>query len=161
MANNPPPDSATVVVLGCKVHGDRPSESLQSRIDAAAMYLQAHPQAVAILCGGKGDDENISEALAMQRALAERGIQQQRLLLEDASTNTRENLQNAASMIRQRGLSRRVAIVTEGFHQLRAAMEATGAGLSPYSVSSATPWYMFAASCTREWLALAHKLTLG
>ena len=70
-ANNPPADGeeVTVVVLGCQVVGERPSVMLRQRIHTAYTYLSAHPEAVCIATGGKGDNENISEAECIRREL--------------------------------------------------------------------------------------------
>ncbi|MCH5320667.1 MAG: YdcF family protein, partial [Eubacterium sp.] len=55
-----------VIVLGCRVKGDEPSLALLKRVDAAYRFLLNNPNSVAILSGGQGRDENLSEALCMQ-----------------------------------------------------------------------------------------------
>lgn len=69
----------TVIVLGCRVKGDVPSLALQKRADAAYFYLLKNPDCVAILSGGQGKDENISEAACLKKLLTDRGIAQSRL----------------------------------------------------------------------------------
>ena len=134
-AITPPADGEqTVIVLGCAVNGETPSPMLTWRLDAAAAYLEAHPDTTAILAGGQGFGEAISEAEAMRRYLTAAGIAEQRLILEEQSENTAENLRYSAAIIEQRGLPRQVAVVTQSYHQGRAALHAAQAGLKPGAV---------------------------
>ena len=80
------------IILGAKVNGEIPSLSLQYRLDAALDYAKENPHVYLILSGGQGAGEHISEAKAMKRFLVENGIQEERLLIEDMSTSTYENL---------------------------------------------------------------------
>ena len=82
----------TVIVLGCKVNGSTPSKYLNDRCKKAAEYLKKNPDAVAILSGGQGSDEDISEAQCMENVLVKLGIEQSRLYKEDRSTSTSENI---------------------------------------------------------------------
>ncbi|HIZ55554.1 MAG TPA: YdcF family protein [Firmicutes bacterium] len=124
----------TVIVLGCKVRGEEPSMMLQNRLDAALMFLQEHEEYACIVSGGQGEGEAISEAEAMYRFLTENGIAAERIILEDQSVNTRQNLEYSAQKIREAGLPEDVVIVTDGFHQYRAQMYAQWAGLSAEGV---------------------------
>ena len=84
--------SNVAIVLGCIVNGDKPGIFLKGRINAAYKYLNENPNAIAILSGGQGNGENISEAQCMFNTLTEMGIDESRLLIEDKSTSTSENL---------------------------------------------------------------------
>lgn len=126
----------TVIVLGCAVHGETPSKMLTKRLLAAERYLRDNPSFFCILSGGQGDGEAISEAEAMRRFLVSRGIDGDRLLLEDTSENTEENLKNSAALIEQKDLPKTVAIVTQSYHQGRAAIYAENAGLLPGAVNA-------------------------
>ena len=105
-ALNRPTDDAprTVLVLGCEVRGLRPSPMLSARIDSAYDYLTAHPEAVCVACGGMADDEIISEAQCIRDELVRRGIDPQRIYMEEKSENTAQNIAFAAEVIRQNGL---------------------------------------------------------
>ncbi len=150
-----------VIVLGCQVKGDVPSTELQRRINTAAEYLTEHPQAVCIASGGQGAGENRSEASVIAEGLQKQGISADRILLEDASANTRENLQNAAAILAQRGLGTKVAIVTDEYHQYRAGLLARRIGLIPRAVSVDTLVYIFPACYMRELLALTKDLIIA
>ncbi|MCR4951186.1 MAG: YdcF family protein, partial [Solobacterium sp.] len=99
-----PQEDCTVVVLGCEVIGDRPSLMLVERLEAARAFLAAHPGSSAVLSGGMGSTEEISEAEAMYRWLTARGIDPSRLYKEDRSESTRQNLQYSLEIIRENGL---------------------------------------------------------
>ena len=82
-----------VVVLGARVdEGGNPSYSLLWRLEATLEYMNAHPDCVAVLSGGQGADEPMSEAACMHDWLVGHGVDEDRLIMEDQSTNTLENL---------------------------------------------------------------------
>lgn len=154
-AGNTPPDSATVVVLGCLVSpSGAPSRSLQSRIDKAAEYLQKHPEAVCIVSGGQGSVEPKSEAAVMARELEKQGIDPSRIFQEDQSTDTRENMAFSAELIAEKGLSREVAVVTDDYHEFRAGELAKQAGLTPYAVPAESIPELFPVNYGRELVSM-------
>ncbi len=116
-----------LIILGAKVNGENMSVSLRKRAEKGLAYLEEHPQTVAVLSGGQGPDEGISEAEAMRRYLTGKGIEESRLILEDASTSTIENIDFSMEKILSHhetsGSNRmKVAVVTNRFHILRAQM---------------------------------------
>lgn len=80
-------------------------------------YLEENPETRAVLSGGQGQGEQISEAEAMYRYLTEHGIDGSRLILEDRSTNTKENLDFSLEKIGT--LDTSIGIVTNHFHVFR------------------------------------------
>ncbi len=139
-----------VVVLGCAVKGDKPSKMLSRRLDAAYAYLSSHPVAICVLSGGQGGGESLSEAKVMFDTLVSRGIDPGRLLLEEKSTNTAENLAYSAALLRKKGGITKIVLVTDSFHQYRAAVFAARHGLSAYAVNSATPFFSLPTYFARE-----------
>lgn len=117
MADQGGDDLDCIIVLGAKVRPSGPSRALRFRIDAAFAYLTAHPQTVAILSGGKGADEPVSEAECMYNALIERGIAKERLTVEDASRDTKENIRNSFALIERPS---NVGLLTASYHVCRA-----------------------------------------
>jgi len=150
------PVENTVVVLGCMVRGDVPSLSLQYRIDTAYGCLQENPDAVCILSGGQGNYENVSEAACMARELIRMGISEDRLILEDKSTSTYENLLYSAEIIRQKGLESKVTIVSSDFHLFRGCLAARDCGLTATARGSKSVWYLFPTYLIREACAVVH-----
>lgn len=159
MANRPA-GSPTAVVLGCRVYSQRASLMLRERIDAAYRYLSETPDAVCVLSGGQGPGEDISEAECMYRALTEKGIAPERLFREERSTSTRENLQFSRKVIEKNGLNPSVAIVTNEFHEYRAARIAEKAGLEAAAVNGHTAWWLFPTYYVRELYGIVYELFL-
>lgn len=157
-ANRQPEKDATLVVLGCQVNGDRPSLMLKKRIEAAQRYLEENPEALCVLSGGKGKGEYISEAQCMYDQLVKGGIDSGRLFIEDKSTNTAENIAYTYKIIEEKGLNKELAVVTDGFHEFRAAMIVEKAGLHCGAVPSETPFYLSANFTTREMIAITAEL---
>lgn len=140
----------TVIVLGCAVVGERPSWMLGYRIDSAYKYLDEHPDSVAVLSGGQGNNEDISEAQCMFNVLTEKGIAADRLYLEDKSTNTFENISFSKKIIDENNLSTDVAIATSSFHLKRATIIADKQGLNPARISSYTSHFLRATYYVRD-----------
>ena len=63
-----------VIVLGAKVNGTKPSRVLRQRLNAAIEYTGSNDTAQIIVTGGKGTDENISEAESMRNYLVSKGV---------------------------------------------------------------------------------------
>ncbi|MDY3692640.1 MAG: YdcF family protein [Dysosmobacter sp.] len=151
-----------VIVLGAGVNGETPSLMLQSRINAAAEYLNAHPDIPAVLSGGQGNGENITEAECMRRQLTAMGIGESRLLLEERSTSTAENFAFSKEVLRQAGIDPEtavVAVVTNDFHCFRAHLIAQREGLTVLDVPAEVPWLLLNANYyVREFFALGKTL---
>lgn len=128
-ANDKPTDPAAIIVLGCRVHGENPSPMLMQRISAACRYLEEYPESVVVASGGKGEDELISEAECIKRQLEKRGISSERIIIEDNSTNTRENMAFSKALLEEKGISGEIAIVSNEYHLLRAKTIAKKQGL--------------------------------
>ena len=160
-ANKPPEENATVIVLGCQVRGYNPSLLLMKRIETAFAYLQANPDAKCIASGGQGSDENISEAECIKEYLVSMGIDENRIYIENKSVNTNENIKFSAEIIKKNGLNENMAIVTDGFHEMRAAIIAKRLGYECGAVSSKTPIKYASAFTTREIIALTATLILN
>ena len=90
-----------------------------------------------------------------------RCIAPERILLEDQSASTEENLAFSAALLREKGLSTDVAIASDNFHQLRAAIWAQRSGLTPYSDGCASPWFLTAGYWARETAALLYMVVTG
>lgn len=93
--------------------------------------------------------------------LVHRGIQEDRIFLEETSTSTKENLQYSLEILRKEGLSERLVLVTDEYHQFRAQQIAASLGLQSSAVCARTPWYIFPACWVRELLALTQWFILG
>lgn len=137
-----PADAA--VVLGAGVNGNTPSLALATRLEAARKYLEQHPDIPAVLTGGRGYGENITEARCMYDWLTGHGIAADRLILEEQAADTAENFSRSKALLNTRGISPEnavIAIVTNDFHVARARVLAEKAGYgSTFGVSAPLPW---------------------
>lgn len=153
------PEADYLIVLGCQVNGTYPSRMLCQRIDAAANYLNTYPDAVAIVSGGQGPGEDITEAACMYNYLTAAGIAPTRILLEDRATSTMENLRFSLALL-EPGAT--VAIVSNEFHLYRAGQMAETLGLEPKLVPADTELPVLLASYSlREILAVWKFHLLG
>lgn len=130
----PEPGADYVIVLGAQVRGTRVTRTLRYRLNAAAQYLRTNPETQVIVSGGQGTGEDISEAAAMAAYLLEQGIAAERIIQEDRSTNTEQNIRFSRALMegqpdRNGDDKNRVAIATSGFHVFRALRIARKQGL--------------------------------
>lgn len=121
-----------LLILGCRVRGDEPEETLVLRAEAAADFLLLHRDTVAVCCGGiVHDDQTKSEAQAISEILQKRGVEKERILLEDKSQTTFENFVNAKKIIDSFTLEKEpsLAFLSSEFHLMRASVIASLAGV--------------------------------
>jgi uncharacterized SAM-binding protein YcdF (DUF218 family) len=155
--NSPDGQPTTLVVLGCQVRDGRPSLMLRRRLDTAYDYLSEYEDVKVIVSGGKGDDEAISEAQCMKDYLVSCGITEDRIIMEDCSSSTRENLAFSKKIIENNGLEEKITIVTDGYHQLRATMIAENLGIEPYNISAHTSYWLVPTYWVREWFGVLYQ----
>lgn len=131
-----------IIVLGAGVNGSKPSLSLQERIQAAYAYLIAHPNTIAVLSGGQGSGEDITEAACMYGELTAMGIDGSRLLLEEKSSSTMENLAFTMELLQAQSGSRpaRMGIVSSEYHLFRAGLFAKALGVESVGIPAKTTW---------------------
>ena len=106
-----------VVILGAHVRPTGPSKALALRLNKALEYGRDNPDTIFIVSGGQGSNEPCTESSAMKQYLMEYGMDESRIIEEDRSTNTRENLPFSRDLI-PAGAS--VGIISNGFHICRA-----------------------------------------
>lgn len=149
-ARQKPIGNPTVVVLGCRVYGEKASLMLQERLEAAEKYLKNNPDALCIVSGGQGEGEDISEAECMFRYLRNAGIDPKRIYKEDKSTSTRENLLFSKKIIQHKKMNEKIAIVSNEFHLYRSSKIADSLGLKSFSLIGKTAWWLFPTYYVRE-----------
>ena len=129
-----------VIVLGAAVYGDQPSLTLVRRLEGTLDYLTRYPESVAVVSGGMGAGETVTEAQAMHDWLRARGVAEERIVMEPRATSTKENLEYSFALIRERGdePDGNVAIVSSAYHLYRAKSMARLQGVEAAGV--AAPW---------------------
>ncbi len=129
-----------IVVLGAKVRHDAPSVALMERIRGAYDYMTEHPDVIAVVSGGQGPDEPMTEAQCMYEQLVAMGIDKDRIWLEDQASTTWANLNYSLDVIQARTGNRptKLGIVSSEYHLLRAGMMAVDCGLDPVRIPAHT-----------------------
>lgn len=149
-----------VVVLGAHVKGDVPSKALELRLKAALKYARENEDTILVLSGGQGFGEDITEAKCMENYLTAHGISRERLVLEEKSTNTKENLKfsDALTGCRQKN----TGILSNNFHVYRAVKIAEKAGYEhPYGIAAPSDPIMQVHYVVREAAALIKAKIYG
>ncbi len=129
-----------LVVLGAKVRESGPSVSLWDRIYGARDYLQAHPNVIAIVSGGRGSDEPMTEAQAMYDELVKLGVDPSRIWIEDQATSTWENLNFSLNLIEEKTGTRptKIGILSSEYHLFRASLLAKECGVESVGIPART-----------------------
>ena len=149
-----------IIIPGCKIAPDgHLYPLLRNRVDravrlAAEQEKRFGSKATLVPSGGKGSDEILSEAAAMQKYLIDTGFPPERILSEDRSENTYQNMVFSKRLIDERTPDARVAFSTTNYHVLRSGIYAGEAGLNALGVGSRTAWYYWPNAFVRELVAL-------
>ena len=119
-----------IVVLGSSTPNGQPSPTLVERLNLAYSLAQQHPQAKVIVSGGVDFRQSVSEASVMARYLESKGLDRSRIVLEDRSTSTHENLVFSRRLLQADAQAPEPAmvLVTNDFHTLRAGWIAQNTG---------------------------------
>ena len=152
----------TVIVLGCGIRGERVSVGLAKRLNKAAEYHEKNPDATIIVSGGQGPQEDISEALAMKRYLMDKGIPEEKIIMEDRSTSTITNFRYSREIMEKEGMSLdSVVLVTNAYHVYRAASYAKDEGFEDIAhLGTDIIWYTIPMNYMREMLAVVKMWVL-
>jgi uncharacterized SAM-binding protein YcdF (DUF218 family) len=148
-----PPPSA-VVVLGAGLGpGGRVTPLLAARLERGLGVARGWGVPV-VASGGRGVDEPVAEGVAMAEYLVARGVPEGRVLVEDRSRSTAQNLAFSAELLRARGLDGPVVVVTSNYHVLRAAMEMRRLGIPGRAVGARVASYFWPSAALREYVAI-------
>ncbi|MGF7058012.1 YdcF family protein [Brassicibacter mesophilus] len=149
-----------VLVLGARLYGSIPSPALEERLNKTVEYLENNPDTITIVCGGRGHNEDITEASAMEMFLVDRGIDNKAIIKEEKSTSTFENIKNARDIIRETDDRDNISalIITSDFHVFRSKLLAERLGFKAYGVGAKTPEVTVLKSYIREYFAVIKSL---
>lgn len=153
-----------MVVLGAKVRSSGPSLSLWDRIYAARDYMQAHPDVIAVVSGGQGVDEPMSEAQAMYDELVAMGIDRSRIWIEDQANSTWANLNYSLDLIEAKTGTRpdTLGVVSSEYHMYRAGLQAKDCGVEFVGIPARTSRFSQAVNhFMREIAGVWHYIVLG
>ena len=164
LANSSSPSNGAdaLIVLGGGIRGTGPTLILKYRLDAAKEYLDRNPDTLCIVSGGKGCDEVCSEAEVMRNYLVLRGVDEARIVMEDASLSTEENFIYSKRIIDRRlGTDAGIVFVTTRFHVFRSERVAKRLGIEAEGVPSRGVWYIAPNDYLRECAAIVGYFLTG
>ena len=156
----PEPDKDFLIILGCGLRKDgTPTPLLRGRIDRAlAFYKKQRAQTgkdlIFVTSGGQGPNEVISESASMKRYLMEQGIPEERIVEEDRSTDTRENMKFSWEKIRAIDPGGKVAFCTTNYHVFRSGLYARRVKMKALGMGAKTKWYFWPNASVREFVGL-------
>lgn len=150
-----------ILILGARVNSDgTPSDALNSRVETAFDYLSKNPETVALATGGQGAGEGMSEGACIKLELIKKGISSERILTEEQSSTTVENMKFSSMLLPEH--IKTVGVVTNNFHVLRSVITARCYmhqeiyGISAPFSGILLPHYML-----REWITFVVELFRG
>lgn len=139
-----------VVVLGSAVLGSRVPPLLAGRIDKGLQLLEKNPEAKLLLSGGQGPGEDLPEGEAMAQYAIDHGADSQRIVIENRSADTQENLRYSRALME--GDSPKIAVVTTSYHVFRALILARREGIPCVGYGAKTKWYFTLNALIREFV---------
>ncbi len=151
-----------VIVLGAGVKGKTPSVSLAGRLNTAYEYYQKNNNAVIVVSGGRGPQEDITEAQAMADYLKKLGVESDRILLEEHATSSRENFVYSKKLLDEYFEGNyTVTFITNEYHIYRSCISANNAGYSDIThLHSSTRVYTLIPNILRECVATVKQWVL-
>lgn len=151
-------DPDYVLVLGASIRGEDVTPLLARRLDKAIeLHDRFGGKSMFVLSGGQGKDEIVSEAYAMKKYLIEKRIPEDKIIVEDKSTNTYENMKFTKELLDKRGKDYKCVFVTNDFHVLRGSILAFNIGLDAHGTGCSTAGYYMPAAVLREVMAFIFR----
>ncbi|MFD5228727.1 YdcF family protein [Streptomyces qaidamensis] len=154
-----------IVVLGSGlIGGSRVPPLLASRLDRGRAVFDAERakgrETMLLTSGGQGPDEDLPEARAMADYLIASGVPANRILVEDKSRTTQENLRFSKTLMQDRKRDYRALVVTNNFHVMRAAQIARKEKVEAQVIGAPTARYFWPSATIREFMAvfLSHRV---
>ena len=152
-------DKDFIIILGSKINNDGTlTPLLKGRADRAIdfgnkQYEKTNKKIVYVPSGGKGNDEVMSEAKAIEKYLIEKGISKKQIIIEDKSTSTIENMKFSKSKIDEVKKDAKISFSTTNYHVFRSGVIANNQGIDCDGIGSKTKWYFYTNALIREFVA--------
>ena len=162
----PERDKDFLIILGCGIQKDgRPTPLLRGRIDRALDFARRQKEEtgkdlIFVASGGQGPNEVISEGASMKQYLLEQGVPEERIILEDQSTSTFENMKFSKEKIWAVNPNGKVAFSTTNYHVFRGGLYARRVKMRAQGMGAKTRWYFWPNASVREFVGLLteHRL---
>lgn len=154
-----------IVVLGSGIIGKKVTPLLAARIERGIELLKFNPHAVLIMSGGQGPGEDIPESVAMAAHAVDKGVDVERIIMEQKSVSTEENLLFSRTLMDKE--APKIVIVTTAYHVFRALILAKQQGIKCVGFGAKTKWYFTLNALIREFVGYLrltwkkHALVIG
>lgn len=139
-----------IVVLGAGIIGDKVTPLLAARIEKGIELLRDNPNALLIMSGGQGPGEDIPESQAMTAYAVKKGVDAERIIMEQKSVSTQENLRFSRELMSKQ--KPEIMIVTTAYHVFRALILAKQQGIRCVGFGAKTKWYFTLNAFIREFV---------
>ena len=152
-------DKDYVIILGSKIRENGTlTPILQARVDKAIEFAKeqkekSNRRIVFVPSGGKGKDEIIAEAEAMNNYLIEEGICPEDIIVENKSKNTLQNMKFSKQKIDEYNKDGKIIFSTTNYHVFRSGVIANNEGIDCEGIGSSTKWYFYTNALIREFIA--------
>ncbi|MBQ3392544.1 MAG: YdcF family protein [Lachnospiraceae bacterium] len=152
-------DKDFIIILGCGMRKDgTPTPLLDGRIGIAEDFggkqeRETGKKPVYVASGGKGPDEVISEASCIAARLAQKGVPAERILLEDRSGSTYENMLFSRKVIGD-VRNKKILFATTNYHVFRSGLMARRVGMRAVGIGARTKWYFWPNATVREFVGI-------
>lgn len=154
----PDKDKDFLIILGCGLRKDgTPTPLLSGRCDRALAFdkkqrEETGKELIFVTSGGQGENEANSESLAMKNYLLEKGIPEERIIEEDRSTDTFENMKFSKANIEALDKNAKVAFSTTNYHVFRSGLFARRVKMRAVGIGAKTKWYFWPNAAVREFV---------
>ncbi len=158
--HEPEKDKDFLIVLGCGLKKDgTPTPLLKGRLDRALSFYEKQKEEtgkelVFITSGGQGPDECVSESAAMKKYLTGHGVPADRIIEEDRSEDTFENMKYSKEKIWEIDPNAKIAFSTTNYHVFRSGLFARRVKMRAVGMGSKTKWYFWPNAAVREFVGL-------
>ena len=148
-----------IIILGSKIKEDGTlTPLLKGRVDKAIEFAkkqknESNKDIYYVPSGGKGNDEVIAEAEAIKNYLIEQGVSKTRIIIEDKSKSTQENMKFSKKIINEKQKDANICFSTTNYHVFRSGVIANECGLDCEGMGSRTKWYFYSNALIREFIA--------
>ena len=130
-----------VMLLGLKLHADKPTTDFIVRMDRAVSLYKKFPQIRILALGGMTGSNTLTEAEVANEYFIAAGIDENRIIPEQESTHTLENLQFARKLVTDND-SGNIVLISNRYHLARCEAMVTYMGL-PHKLCAAEECFDF------------------
>ena len=159
----PEKDKDFLIILGCGLKMDgTPTPLLRGRLDRALDFAerqksQTGKELMFVTSGGQGPGEAVSESACMKRYLLAHGVSEDRIVEEDRSANTFENMRFSKEKILATRSDAKIAFATTNYHVFRSGLLARRVKMRAVGMGAKTKWYFWPNAAVREFVGLLTK----